>query len=754
MDKTIDRNLEISSEDIEFLKTYIKGKFQPVDFDEIVYQVAMFKTQEKRKSKVKLYDPDCEYVAGDLLYKEYPGNLPVGSKKFIHTPLGVILRVEEARTRMGRNEIRLSYDGTSDFRKYTEYLKKQKIELLLPHKQIPVPAEAEFLAEPEDPRSQQAPLIDRDFSVLRKKIATALNKEPDIAFISHKLMRKENLKELKPEIFDSIKDFLKTHPASESTEFFVMNFVKSQSDSPDFDAYCFALNYALTQNFKIDLQQTSSKGWGKWHLISILYQLKKNAPVNEPNPLLSTILLKNRKNLPQRRRQIEEAIFAEGDSRYFLTQREIVSGALRLKPGMYDFGETIEIEAMDSTSKKTHFLYFYQNENLLLGFDKIFETYHAVQGTVMVFEQDEAKNFHFLIKPTKKGVITENIVYDREKRLFHATEEKTASPVSVNKFMFLEPDVFHNIENQIGEFRKLETLNKLIHKIFLEFGIKERNYEIHILRLHHILDLICPIDLRQLVDVMLSNPEFIPSEKIQGVFYLDSDAVTEIEGEERSRRQKVIEDNKKRREELRRVQAEEELKKKDDIRKIREERKKKREDEMHLHDQMVIDKELQKKQERMREEAKREREGIAGERRAFPEKPFPKREEPEAPGQRRYPREFKKADVPFEPIPVTAEPQRKMKKKIEPEKPLKTIRKGQKKIIEEKIELDEIKKEILHQDLKKEAKERETVGKKESSKETQVAYKDEGGFAGIFASKLDEMVQKDETKEKKKNGKK
>ena len=38
------------------------------------------------------------------------------------------------RSRAGRDEIRLSYDGTSEFRKYTEYLKKQKIELLLPHK--------------------------------------------------------------------------------------------------------------------------------------------------------------------------------------------------------------------------------------------------------------------------------------------------------------------------------------------------------------------------------------------------------------------------------------------------------------------------------------------------------------------------------------------------------------------------------------------------------------------------------------------
>ena len=48
---------------------------------------------------------------------------------------GVILKVEEARNRGGRDEIRLSYDGTSEFRKYTEYLVKQKIELLLPHKE-------------------------------------------------------------------------------------------------------------------------------------------------------------------------------------------------------------------------------------------------------------------------------------------------------------------------------------------------------------------------------------------------------------------------------------------------------------------------------------------------------------------------------------------------------------------------------------------------------------------------------------------
>ena len=165
-----------------------------------------------------------------------------------------------------------------------------------------------------------------------------------------------------------------------------------------------------------------------------------------------------------------------------------------------------------------------------------------------------------------------------------------------------------------------------------------------------------------------------------------------------------------------------------------------------MHDQLLKEKEQQKKEDLQREEAKRERAAAA-------ERPFQKRDDAETPGQRRYPREFKKPETPFEPHAAT-ETQRKTKKKLEPEKSLKVAKKGQKKIIEEKIELDEIKKEILHQDLKKEAQEQEGIGKKETAKETQVAYKDEGGFGGIFASKLDEIVQKDDDKEKKKNDQK
>ena len=452
----------------------------------------------------------------------------MGNKKYIAVDQGVILKVEETRNRGGRDEIRLSYDGTSEFRKYTEYLVKQKIELLLPHKGATPCRPAEYISSELDPRQTQTPLIERDFSILRKKLTTMLNKEAGIAFINGKVMLKENLQAIAPEVFKTIRDFLKDRQASESTEFFIENFCKVDPASADFAATCFALNYIMTSQYKIDLLQTSGVGWGKWHLISVLYHIKKNALVSEANPFLGTLSFGDRKNLLQKRKKIEEQIFSEGETRYFLTQREISSGAVRLKPGLYHFGDAIEIEATDTLAHKKHTLYFYQDENLLLGFDKVFESYKALQGTMIVFEHAPSGEFQFTVKTTKKGAITDKIVYDAEKKLFVVSGEKMASLVAVNKQIFLEADVFHSLAARMEEFLKVETGNKLFHKVFLEFGGREKNYEIHILRLYHILDLVAPVDLKLVEEVILSNPEFVPSEKLAGVFYLDSDAVEEI----------------------------------------------------------------------------------------------------------------------------------------------------------------------------------------------------------------------------------
>ncbi len=732
VENKIETNLDIGAADMDFVREFLKGKTQPLEFEDLVYQVALFKTREDRKSQVKVYDPGCEYKAGDQIFKEYPGQLPVGNKKYITVDQGVILNVEEARNRGGRNEIRLSYDGTSEFRKYTEYLVKQKIELLLPHKEENPCHEAEYISADLDPRRTQSPLIERDFNQLRKKLTTALNKESVIAFINGKVMLKENLKTIAPEVFDSIRNFLKDRLPSESTEFFVENFCKIDPASPDFASTCFALNYFMTSQYKIDLLQTRGAGWGKWHLISVLYHIKKNALVSEANPFLGKVSFADRKNLPQKRKKFEEQIFTEGETRYFLTQREVASGAVRLKPGLYHFGDAVEIEAADTQTHKKHTLYYFPDENLLLGFDKVFESYKALQGTTLVFEQVEGGEFQFTVKTTKKGAITDRIIYDVEKKMFVASGEKVASTVAPNKSIFLEAEVFHALSERMDEFRKVETYNKLFHKIFLEFGGREKNYEIHFLRLYHILDLIAPLDLRLAEEVILSNPEFIPSEKLAGVFYLDSDAVVEIEEEEKLRRQGLIEDMKRKRDESRKLQQDEELKVKEEIRLLREERRKKREEEMWQKEKLRQEKESQRRAEAA---------FAAQESAPVARKPYAKEE-------------FAKPEAPLVEPPVKPDAIKKQKKKIELEKPAKTVKKGQKRILEEKIELDEIKKQILQEEMIETAGTPEEEVKKEPVKEVKVAYKDEGAFSGIFASQLEQIV-KDETGEPvKSNGKK
>lgn len=739
----MDKNLNIDEKDIGQVKEFLKGKINPVDLQEVVYRVALFKTKERRSHKVKLYSPGCEYKVGDLIYKEYPGKIPVGSKKQIEIDTGVVLKVVEVKTRFGFNEIKLSYEGTSEFKKYIQYLDRQKIELLLPHKQEKPCEKAEYLAEEDDPRKQQAPMEQREFNLLTKKLVAALNKESDIAFISGKVLLSENLKEISGEVFEKIREFLNERKKSETTEFFVENFARIKPDDEVFDAYCFSLSYLMQRDYKIDFQQTQDTGWGKWNLISVIYYMKKDSPISEENPLLYTVTLANKKNLTQRRRKFEEALNQDGAQRFYLTQREITSGAVRLRPGFFDLGDSIEIEIIDAKQKRNYLVYYYKDVNLMLGFKEIFERYKALQGTILTFEmsapgEGKPAQLFFSLRTTKKGTITDQVFYDAEEKAFKVLEEKIASPIFVNKAMFLETALIKQVYEKLEIYKKIDTFNKLIHKVFLEFGVKERNYEIHVLRLYHILDLIYPMDIRMVEDIILSNPEFVPAEKLAGVFYLDSDAVAGIEEEELKRKESEVDEIKKKREELRRKKADQERRIKEEIRRKREERRRKREEEMWEKER--IHKESQDKK--------------PVERRA----PAPAAPAAREPVERVPAKVARPAAVPPKPAPAVQpeddkahkkEHPKRVKKKEEEEKPVvKAPKRGDRKPKEDEMSEDDIKSQIELEKLKDEMDQKKKSGKPRKKKEKKIAYKDKAeGFGGIFASKLDEIVKKDSDQE-------
>ena len=752
-------NLNIDNKDILLIKDYLEGKLIPVKLYDLAKHIAFFKTQDNRKNKVKIYNPNCEYKVGDLVYKEYHGKLPIGSKKNIELNMGVVLKVTEIKENFGLDQIKLEYDGTSLFRKYTEYLYRQKIDLLLPHKQEKPCEKSTYLPEEDDPRNMQEPLIERDFNTLKKKLVIAMRREPDIDVINDRVLSDKNLKKIEPEIFDKIREFLKENKSSETSEFLVENFLKVKSDDKEFEAYCFALNYRMETDYKIDFRLVDLKGWGKWNLISVIYYLKKDSLISEENPLLKKIIFENRINISNRRKKLEESIFNNESYRYFLTEREVCSGALRLKTGIYDFGDSIEIEAIDINSKKSYVLFYYTDGNLILGLRELFDSYKVLQGTSLIFEQLADNKFQFSIRTSKKGTIADKIVYDNEKKAFKAVDEKIASPVFVNKSIFLESEIYSAIYERIDDFKKIAVFNKLIHKAFIEFGIKEKNYEIHILKLYHILDLIFPVYLKTVEEVILSNPEFIPSEKMPGVFYLDSDSVIEIEEEEKNRRSKLIDEKKKRREELKRERIKEELKEKDEIRLKREERRRKREKEMMVKERMIKEREG-RKEEKLRiakfEKPKRQLRPKEKAVREIRDSSFKKEYRPkdkEEVFKRRAPVSGPEIIIPLEKESARRVHAKKIKKKIDLEKPLKTKKIVDRRDTEEAIDLDEIKKEIKLEKLKEKVLDKEKI-KVKTEKRKKVVYKDDKDFGSVFASKLDAVVKKqDETKRKKKGEK-
>ncbi len=729
-------NLNIESKDIKFLKDFLKGVKSPVEIDELTNQLALFKTESKLNDKVKIYDPKCDYKVNDLIYKEYHGKIPIGTKKHIELERGVVLKVVEVRSRF-KEEIKLKYEGTSDYKKYLDYLTRQKIELLLPHKMDKPCEKPEFLDPKLDPRRFYDPLLAKDYNNLRKKLIALLNKNADIAFTGNKAILASNLMPIDTEVFTKIREFLTDSSRSESTEFFVENFVKIKKDSDDFGAYCFALSFKMKNEYKIDFQQVNYKGWGKWNLISVIYYLLKDSIISDENPFLKSVASDSKKDPGALRKKFEEKLFDDDNSKYFLSQREIFAGAIRLKQGIYDLDESIEVELVDESTKKTYIGYYYSESNLLMGLKEIFENYKILQGSIITLSQVEDIVFFFNVRTTKKGTVSEKIEYDEDKKLFIVRDDKVASQVFINKSIYLEQKDLIELENRIELFRESNSFNELLNKVFLEFGVRERNFEIHILKLYHILDLIAPVNLRTVLDVIFGNPAYIPSEKIHGVFYLDPSSIGNLVQEEIEK--KTIHDSqvKSDQDSKRQNQLDEEKKVDDEIRMIREERRRKREEEMRKVDQIEKDR---------REKIIKERE----------------------PDKKKYktPAERKDAPaIPMDAAPVDSDQPSKVervkkeaahKKKTEkgtfqPEKEKSTQKKVKKSSSEDRMDMEEIQSEI--ELLKLKDKVEKDKGKK-LNKKKEVAFKDTSGFGGVFASKLDEIAKSDKKEKKGKKEKK
>lgn len=710
-------NFNIEKEDIEFLKSILKEEKNPVVLDTITSKLAFFKTRGEREKKIKIYDPEAEFKPGDLIYKTYTGKLPVSTKKNIDFNRGVILKITSIRERFGLHEIELSYEGTSEFRNYINYLTRQKIGLFLPHKQSTPPKEPRYLSPEDDPRTRQTPMIQKDLNTLKRKMMSALSRSKEILLNSGTVLLKNNLKKIEASTFQKIKDFLSENKRSEKTEFFVENFLNIPPDHAEFPAYCFSLNYIMTNDYKIDFQQTSFHGWGKWQLISVIYYLKQNSLFGIKNPLTKNIRISRQKR--NEVLEFEKEILPE-KTKYFLTQREISSGALRIRPNTYNLSNLVEIHLWDRKSEKDYQVYYYQDSNLLLGLQELYQDYNTIQGAILTLNQIQGDRFEFSIKVSKKGIIANEVKFDPQEKVFKPSETKTSSSVFVSRATYLEAWVINATARIAGEMEFIKSFQDLIHKVFIEFGQHENNYEMNIFTLHHILDLIYPTKLEHLIYVLLNHEEFLHSEKNPTSFFLDSSSLTDIEQEEKQRQ----------------------VEKKIEVRKQKEQEQ--------IHKQSEI-KELEETRRQKREERRRKREAEMWEKvRRSNEKDQPATEKEPAfvqaeagSGVTIPPLDLEKA-----PVPPTAKKSKKKKKYVpdEPkESPKKKAPPKKREPVLEDLDINEIKNDIKLEKLRDKIEDRKAK-KKKKEKAKKVAYHDEGSFGSIFGSKLENAIKKKDEK--------
>jgi len=177
MDKENLKITAITAEDLAVIEQELSRTNRPLTTAELAEKLAFAKTASERHQAVKIYDPNARYEIGDFIYKEYDENLQVGSKATEHFQGAVVLKVIN-KTRLPNfpyEMLEVDYDGGGSFRRYLDYMKKTKTEVLLPSNPEGQGKAPEILEEERDPRQTELPMTEKDIKALERNLRKALS---------------------------------------------------------------------------------------------------------------------------------------------------------------------------------------------------------------------------------------------------------------------------------------------------------------------------------------------------------------------------------------------------------------------------------------------------------------------------------------------------------------------------------------------------------------------------------------------------
>ena len=679
MDKDSE-NTKITEKDLLFIEKELSHTSKPLSLDDMTKKMAYQKTSSQLVKEVKKYDPLCKYEVGDFIYKEYDEPLMVSSKGVEPFKGAVVLKVvgKVAYEDFNCEMLEVDYSGGGIFRKFIDYMKKTKTQVLLPCNLEGKAKTPEKIEKKKDPRLSELPMTERDLKTLEKNLKSALSRSSKFFSWNDYWQLNEKRMEIQEDKIEEIKNHLLERKLSTASTEVVNKIFNMETTDDLFELCCMSLNYILEKKYKKDFVYVSPLAWGKWHLKKILNSLPENLPLSAPQAKLPAFVEKEKEEGTQ---------IQDFPLQTYLTWREILSGGVKIPKSLNkELSLSREYIFTDKEGEKDYTVYYYPSSGFFLGLKDFFESNNVPQGARLTLERKELTQFNFWLKKSKKKLSVLKIDYDPKEDKFTSSGEEVFTFSLPHKIIHMKRETLSRLFSLYPEIADFD-LRELLVLIFKNFALGSNNFALHYLLAYHLVDILKQTTQEEVEKTLLNSPEFLSSEKNKGIFFYQE----KIKAEEEVRPEEPAEI-------LPEVPPPEEVKEAPPVTST-----------LEAPAEEILEPSIK---EEIKEEARAE----------APLEPL--REEI-----------VEKEKIEKLPRPKIEKPLKKKRLRTEDER-LRRARKGEKRFIEEKIELEESEQEAFIAIKAKEKKEAEEEIRPKGKKETFKPYVSEEPVFGIFAEKL------------------
>ncbi|MGD0782767.1 MAG: hypothetical protein ABSA30_07910 [Candidatus Aminicenantales bacterium] len=503
--------VQINPGDIAVVEQELAKSYRPFTLRELTEKLAFLKTASERTEVVKIYDQGSVYHVGDSIFKEYDELLTVSSKTHELFRGAVVLKVIKKRADKTLNceMLEVDYTGGGAFRKYVDYMKKTKTDVLLPSNMGMAGTPPPAMGAGEDPRLTELPMQDRDLKALERSLRAAMGK-------SHLFFSwgdRWQLKAKQPEISEAkIKEIAASLAAtrhSASTDDLVRSFFALEPSSDLFEIHCLWLDHILETKHKKEFVLVSPVAWGKWHLKSELNAMPEGLPLAAGEAALPEF---------DPAEKVDITPFHEFPLKVYLGWREIHSGGVKI-PKTYnkELAHSREYVFTDADENKSYTVYYFPQNGYFLGLREFFAAANIPQGTSMTLEKGGPVQFNFWIKKSKKKIQVAKVAYDAAADTFADAGEGPTLAMP-NKIIYIERDQMAKLVVLYPE-REGKDLRELLIMVFKTFGVHSVASALHYLRAYHLVDVLKRTTQEDVELTLLNTPAFEKFDKKKGVFF-------------------------------------------------------------------------------------------------------------------------------------------------------------------------------------------------------------------------------------------